>query len=79
MTDKEEYYRNYVRIINGSGTPSSEDIQQLLGKFWLYFVRRTISRYKFQFEFEREYIWIENKANDDKLGHNVSRIIYMRE
>ncbi len=78
MSDKEEYFRNYNKIMHGNKFPSKNEVEELLGKFWLYLTHRTISRYSYEFEYDREFIWIKNELNDNKLGRNVQRIIYTK-
>lgn len=78
MSDKEEYFRNYIKILRDENLPSKEESHELFGKYWLFIVHRVISRYSSEFEYDREYFWIENELDDNKLGRNVQRIIYTR-
>ncbi|MBR2102427.1 MAG: hypothetical protein IJ928_06725 [Prevotella sp.] len=70
MSDLNDYNNHLKKIL------LDEEPIAVLTKYWLFVVHRTISRYSFEFQYEREYFWIENEMNDNKLGKNINRIIY---
>ena len=70
--DKEKYFADAKKVFEG------EYKAEYLGKYWLFLVHRVISRYKYSFYHDGEYIWIENDTpEDNRLGPNVNRIIYL--
>lgn len=72
MSDKEEYKTLYNKVLSENLNPD------ILQKYWLFIVHRVISRYLFEFEYKTELFWIQNEMNDNKLGNDVSRIIYCK-
>ncbi len=53
----------------------SEENQKKCSQFWIFAVHRTITT-QYTGRYETEYFWLQNELNDDKLGKDVSRIIY---
>lgn len=47
-----------------------------LESYWLFITHRIISRYRYSFYYDGEYLWITDDLNEDKLGKNINRIIY---
>ncbi len=78
MSDKDELFRIKNKMLNDNENPSSDEIGKLFNRFYLFLIHRTISRYSFEFEYKNELIWIENGIDDDKLGRDVNRIIYLK-
>lgn len=73
ISDKEEYYNLFNKVIlEGLNV-------DVLQKYWLFIVHRVISRYSFKFEYKNEFFWIQNDLNDNKLGKDISRIIYTND
>lgn len=55
----------------------SDANQNKLGKFWIFVVHRTITT-QYTGSYLGEYIWLQDDLNDDKLGKDVNRIIYIK-
>lgn len=72
MSDKNAYDNDYVKVI------LEEEPIDILEKYWLFITHRVISMYSFEFYYDREYTWITNELNDNKLGNNVNRIVFSR-
>ena len=72
MSDKDAYFELMDKVVK------NENNLKDLEKYWLFIVHRTISRYSFEFKYDNEFIWIQNELNDDKLGKDIKRIIYMK-
>ena len=72
MKDKDDYSELYEKVIR------KEIEKEELEKYILYIIHRTVSRYSFEFEYDSDYFWIENEKNDNKLGKDVNRIVYLR-
>ena len=55
-----------------------EEIIEEMSKYWLFITHRVISKYSYKFEYGNQYIWIEDGgANDNRLGKNINRILYI--
>ena len=78
MSDYNEYLNMFDQIVNDNFGSSVDESIKKLEKYWLYIVHRRISKYSFTFEYDGEFLWIQNDLDDDKLGRNVRRIIYMK-
>lgn len=70
----QEYNESYLKyVISGS----DEDLLTLQ-HFWIFIVHRTITT-QFSGTYLDDLIWLSDEQNDNKLGKNVSRIIYLNE
>ena len=54
-----------------------KDNEKIMANFLISAVHRTITT-QFSGTYETEFFWLQDDLNDDKLGKNVSRIIYSK-
>ena len=74
---KKDMLDKYVEAYKDFHLDSSDDNRNKLSSFWIFAVSRTVTS-QYSGTFESEYFWLEDELNDDKLGKNVNRIIYIR-
>ena len=73
--DQVEEYRNaYWDAVFNSDNPDNGIGK--LASFWLFATRRVVTT-KYTGTYQNEYFWLRDEDNQDKLGKNVSRIIYI--
>lgn len=76
--DKDRYFDEYGKALRVESENRKDAISKL-AKYWLFIVDRVISRYSRVFEYENEYMWIQNDTpEDNRLGNNINRIIYLK-
>jgi len=72
--EKEQYWQYFRKVYE-----SEERDFTLLSKYWLFLTNRVISKFKYSFEYDGEYFWIQNETpEDNRLGKDVNRIIYIK-
>ncbi len=71
LSDLEDFTNHFNKTLLG------EESTKVLEKYLLFIVHRFISKFSFEFQFDRDYFWIENGIHDNKLGNDVHRIIYL--
>ena len=69
-----KYYQSYENCI----IDMSEANIEAMTKFWIFATVRTITT-RYTGEYINEFFWLMDEINDDKLGKNVNRIVYMKK
>lgn len=72
----EDYLKDWLNLLHKGDFDTYGDAHfSILQKYCLIITRRVITT-KYTHDYIREYIWIEDEQNTNKLGKNINRIVY---
>lgn len=74
---RNDLYEKFLEAKHNYFLNRSKENFKKLSQFSIFAVHRTITT-QYTGRYETEYFWLQNGLNDDKLGKDVSRIIYSK-
>ena len=69
----DKYNKAYLNFL----LDSTSDNMKILQSFWIFAVNRIVTT-QYSGIFQREYFWLTDELNTDRLGKGVNRIVYSR-
>ena len=72
-----DLYEKFIEVRYNYFLDQSKENEEKMANFMITAVHRTITT-QFSGTYETELFWLQDDLNDDKLGKNVSRIIYSK-